>query len=214
MVPVLCYISGMEKVCAGCGVSKPSIEGFHADKRRKDGRRRVCKECNIERVRAWQSAHPERVKALNAAWRRGHPEAGRVLNTRWRREHRESRNAASAEWRRGHPDGVRARNARYNARKRAYSGTNYTAADVATLLVDQHGLCAYCGGIMSVYHVDHIEPISRGGGNGADNICLACPPCNLEKSNKRLLEWLLRKCSQFANTEHISQNQLDSGSFR
>lgn len=81
----------------------------------------------------------------------------------------------------------------------AHKGGHYIASDVEVLLVDQHGLCAYCGQPLKSYHVDHIQPLSRGGGNGADNICLACPSCNSSKGNKTLLEWILRKRGTHGN---------------
>ena len=49
----------------------------------------------------------------------------------------------------------------------------------------------YCWTPLTSYHVDHVVPLSRGGGNGVDNICLACPSCNSSKNNKLLgLEWV------------------------
>lgn len=78
----------------------------------------------------------------------------------------------------------------------AYQGKHYTAADVATLAIDQHGLCAYCAQPLKSYHIDRIQPLSKGGGNGADNIALACPSCNSSKGDKTLLEWMLRKGSK------------------
>ena len=35
------------------------------------------------------------------------------------------------------------------------------------------------------FHIDHIVPLADGGTDGADNLCLACPGCNLHKSDRR-----------------------------
>lgn len=53
-------------------------------------------------------------------------------------------------------------------------------------LVDLQGLnCAYCQcDLDGEYHVEHIRPISTGGTNNIQNLCLACPPCNLTASSK------------------------------
>ena len=39
---------------------------------------------------------------------------------------------------------------------------------------------------MSELHVDHLHPVSRGGGDGRKNLVTACRDCNLAKSNKEL----------------------------
>lgn len=45
--------------------------------------------------------------------------------------------------------------------------------------------CQYCGAKASdvELHVDHIVPVSKGGGNGLDNLVTACATCNLGKSD-------------------------------
>jgi hypothetical protein len=34
------------------------------------------------------------------------------------------------------------------------------------------------------FHIEHITPQSAGGADGLDNLALACPGCNLKKSNR------------------------------
>ena len=50
------------------------------------------------------------------------------------------------------------------------------------------GECMICGEHIKrgkAYHVDHIMPISKGGAEfDLENLQLACPECNLKKSNK------------------------------
>lgn len=36
----------------------------------------------------------------------------------------------------------------------------------------------------SIYHIDHIKPISKGGTNEKTNLQLTCEPCNLAKGGK------------------------------
>lgn len=69
-------------------------------------------------------------------------------------------------------------------------GGRYTAKDVERLLWRQKHRCYWCKvSIKNRYHVDHVMPLTKGGSNGAENICLACPTCNLSKHNKTPLEW-------------------------
>ena len=51
------------------------------------------------------------------------------------------------------------------------------------------GKCAYCNGQMLYsdnWHIDHIQPVSKGGTNEETNLVLSCSRCNLEKSNKEV----------------------------
>lgn len=45
--------------------------------------------------------------------------------------------------------------------------------------------CQYCGRKSPevILHVDHIEPVSKGGDNGIINLITSCEPCNLGKSD-------------------------------
>jgi hypothetical protein len=48
--------------------------------------------------------------------------------------------------------------------------------------------CEYCRMHQSLqgatFHIEHIVPVSRGGLTAPENLALACPSCNLQKSNK------------------------------
>lgn len=50
--------------------------------------------------------------------------------------------------------------------------------------------CQYCGDEDGPFDIDHIYPVSRGGSDDEDNLCLACKPCNMSKSNKLVTEWV------------------------
>lgn len=57
---------------------------------------------------------------------------------------------------------------RKNAEKSLWSLQNYT--------------CQYCGRMAE--HIDHITPLSRGGGCEHDNLALSCQKCNLKKHDR------------------------------
>lgn len=48
--------------------------------------------------------------------------------------------------------------------------------------------CQYCGASAPdvVLHIDHISPVSKGGGNDIMNLITSCEACNLGKSDKEL----------------------------
>ncbi|MFG3405618.1 HNH endonuclease [Streptomyces sp. NPDC048142] len=47
--------------------------------------------------------------------------------------------------------------------------------------------CAYCDA--PAEHIDHVNPISKGGADAPHNLLPACAPCNLSKGAKSLAEW-------------------------
>lgn len=70
---------------------------------------------------------------------------------------------------------------RRRARKRN-NGGNHTPADIRRIFAEQEGRCAYCLEPLGPdFHEDHKVPLARGGSNGAENICCACPECNVAK---------------------------------
>lgn len=50
--------------------------------------------------------------------------------------------------------------------------------------------CRYCGQVGGLLECDHVIPRSRGGGHGIENLVTSCKPCNREKRDKLLEEWL------------------------
>lgn len=111
---------------------------------------------------------------------------------KWQRENREKCIEYNRRYARKHPEkfALTKRIQVYRRRARLYGAEGtHTAQNIRDLLAVQPG-CAYCGAdIKTDYHIDHIIPISRGGGNGMDNITLSCPACNRAKGNKTLEEW-------------------------
>ena len=61
--------------------------------------------------------------------------------------------------------------------------------DVARIVRQRAGnRCEYCRMHQSLqgatFHIEHVVPISRGGDSTLANLALACPGCNLRKSNR------------------------------
>lgn len=45
------------------------------------------------------------------------------------------------------------------------------------------GKCGYCGvGLDGNYHIDHMNPIRKGGKSVMQNYIVACPSCNIQKA--------------------------------
>lgn len=123
-----------------------------------------------------------------------HTEFGKQQMAEWRAE-QEQKKAARRKinrhymrrWTKANADKVRA----YHHRRRiAKKENSFTGADVKQHYRAQKGRCWWCGATLGKnYHVDHRVPIARGGKNTPENICLACPQCNLSKGAKLPGEW-------------------------
>lgn len=88
--------------------------------------------------------------------------------------------------------------ATYTAKRRAKVlsvGGSHTGADILELFAKQGGKCAACKCKITIesgkfrFHVDHVNPIARGGSNNPDNLQLLCRKCNRIKSAKTPEEW-------------------------
>lgn len=81
----------------------------------------------------------------------------------------------------------------YNRRgkmKRKQVEGRHTPEDISTIYDLQRGRCAYCSvKVFKKYHVDHVTPISKGGTNAKENLCISCPTCNLKKWAMDPIEW-------------------------
>lgn len=60
---------------------------------------------------------------------------------------------------------------------------HHAQSDILEIREKQRGRCAYCRVKLKNVseHVDHIVPLSKGGGNGRRNIQLLCETCNVQK---------------------------------
>ena len=110
----------------------------------------------------------------------------RQTNRVWRAEHREHVNRSHREYvkDRYHNDPQFKKQLRdYFTRRRnteRANGGSYTAEEWNTMCLLVGGRCVACGQIAKL-EVDHIVPVSMGGGNDIDNIQPLCRSCNAVK---------------------------------
>lgn len=93
-------------------------------------------------------------------------------------------------WRSANKDKIRVKHANRRALI-ANAGGKFSAGDVAEILIKQKRRCASCKNKISKYHIDHINPISKGGDNSKWNIQILCVTCNLKKSAKTPEKWAM-----------------------
>ena len=161
-----------------------------------------CFECKKEGVKKWREQKPARVKELNSKYNKS--ERKRSLKKIWQEKNRDKINEQNREWHAKNPDRAAAKLKKWKsknvevcrthcrnrkARLRDAEGS-HTKADIDALYAAQNGVCAACKvGLENGYHVDHKNPIARGGANSPDNLQLLCKRCNQTKHAKDYLEW-------------------------
>lgn len=105
---------------------------------------------------------------------------------KYRSANREEYNLYQRKWRANNSERVRA-----TVANRKSAQGHHTADDIKRLLIEQRRHCAACNADLNKtgYHVDHIQPLARGGTNWPDNLQILCPHCNLSKGAKDPVEW-------------------------
>ena len=137
---------------------------------------------------AWRAAHPERVVELNRRYYVANRETRLIEGRRYSREvwypkNRERKKAQGAAWMRAHPVRV----AEWQAVKRARRAAVFVEhVDRRVVFERDGGVCGICDGAVDPadWHLDHRQPIARGGLHCYANVQVAHPLCNMRKRDK------------------------------
>lgn len=90
-----------------------------------------------------------------------------------------------SRWQKENIEKVRAYKANYKHARRAQEAGGATWKDVQIWKLSQDKVCYWRGeSCLDEYHVDHYIPLSKGGAHSVENFVIACPGCNLRKSDK------------------------------
>lgn len=162
------------------------------------------KERNRKRIQQYDNeyyaTHPKRQESQRKRTndkRNKDIEADRKRSREYGRAHIAEIVERNKEWAKNNPERYKQIMANRYARDKNAEGS-YTEEDLNTIYEELSGRCAYCGisiywGVFRDVHIDHIQPLSKGGTNWPDNITLACKSCNCSKSSKTLSDWLLTR---------------------
>ena len=206
-------MTATEKICKKCHEAKPLSE-FGKNKERPDGLQSQCKPCLAAAKRAQYAADPEKHKARHrewaqanadhlreykreyeqknadrrlayfAAYRAANMEAMRERNRRWREANREYLRAKGRAYAKANADRYRAAWHRRRARIRSIGG-GYTTAEWEALCAKYGHRCLRCGKSRRLT-VDHVLPLSKGGGNVIGNLQPLCRSCNCSKGTRHI----------------------------
>lgn len=166
----------MVKICIRCEKEK-EVEDFYKHLKTKDGRNSWCKECCKSYAYNYDKLRPDRWKD-------------------WCNKNQEKQKLARKRWRKNNKERVRLEKRKSEAKRNALKRLckeHFTINDVLELLELQGNKCYYCGVSLKEYQIEHKIPISRGGENGRENICMSCSSCNRKKHTKTEREFLNAK---------------------
>lgn len=195
------------KTCSKCGQEFPATtEYFYQHKNRK-GKKVLtgqCRTCIKRKSSNYREANPIKAKESKRRAVQNHRDRHNARGRKWAENNPEKKRAIERRYRDSHPERCRESNKRWLDRnphkRREYTGLRrkrktsaagrYTAFDIQVMYRAQKGLCWWCGKQLNGnYEIDHRIPVSRGGTNYPNNLCLCCRACNRSKSDKLPGEW-------------------------
>lgn len=176
------------RICNACSERLP-IGSFHKDANATGGRRSRCAACHSADAREWHDQNRDRIKARMKAYRQANTDVVRSQDSLRYQRDRDKRIALAIE-------------ATHRRRLRMQAG-EYDRTVTRAALQKQYGdLCFYCHRQMDfgrythttkpqdLATIEHVWPISKGGGHTWDNVVLACLDCNLSKQARTPDEWV------------------------
>lgn len=197
---------GFRPECKACtAAAKHAYYWADPEKRRKAKRDGYAKdpEKYRQRTRDFKKDNPEYSKEYNKKWKANHPEYDwRGYHREWERNNPDKTKKYNQDTRKKHPLIMRMRGRismmKSKAKRLNKDIGDWRRADLLRMHEEQNGKCAYCGITISWnmphdIHVDHIQPLSKGGSNELDNLALACADCNLSKGDNLLTDWMVKR---------------------
>ena len=179
----------LTKKCSRCRQELP-VSAFPKDKARKDGLYFYCREC----LRLYQKEYrkKEEFKETKKKWESANADKLREQNRILKRKYSKTEKYRQYRHKYKVSDKGKLQNIIDQNKRRAHK-----LNQIKTLTTNQwriilglySGKCAYCGSKKEI-QLDHVIPVSKGGGTTITNVVPACKSCNTSKRNKLLTEWM------------------------
>lgn len=196
------------KFCRCCAADKPEND-FGKKKASSDKLQPWCRECtrkyykaNKQRTAARKSQlyheNPAPAKARAANHQKENPESKRQNQKKYHQSHKGKESRRKKKWYKQNKLLVKIRLRRWrkknpqkssdqvNRRRARMREVAYEVIDRKLVYCHDEGQCHLCKKPVAKdnFHLDHVIPLSKGGGHLYDNVKVAHPSCNLKKSNK------------------------------
>ena len=183
------------KTCTKCGKEfEATVEFFHKAKFGKFKLTAACKVCYCKRAQEYRENNKEKlairraehyqnnkekVKISVTEYYQNNKEKIAIYTAKWHVKNREKVAIRNKKWKRDNPDKVAARNAKRRALKLKQSPilteAEYQQIELIYKKREELG---------PNYHVDHIQPLSKGGLHHPNNFQIVTKKYNLQKGSK------------------------------
>lgn len=138
-----------------------------------------CVACAKNRAEKPETVAKRRL-AINAHYQRN-KEKRLQYGKEYRERNREKFTQWMADWRAANPDRSRANKRAAESRRRALM-QGVSNKELVAWTAAQPKVCHWCAkSCAEKYHVDHYEPLARGGKHEISNLVISCPFCNISK---------------------------------
>lgn len=157
-----------------------------------------CVDCSRANIKSWRKNNPDKVREQGKQWEQKNRARRRSTRKKWREENPDKVSEYSLRWKKKYPEKANANTRRYQTQK---YGNETEPYDFKAICRFYKNTCLACGRTDVKLTVDHIVPISKGGGDVASNIQPLCQQCNSSKNDKHIdyrpdkgpLRWIQRK---------------------
>jgi 5-methylcytosine-specific restriction endonuclease McrA len=179
--------------CRSCNLDRQRLR-YHADPEAACERVKRYAAENPEKRKEWVRNNRDKRREVERRWKARNPDKVRAYSKpaskRWRLANPEKRREVVKRWQDANPEIVRVNSHKRRARKAKAEGS-HTPDDLRALLTAQSHQCAYCRTDLRKVkkHLDHIQPLARGGSNDKTNLQWLCVPCNRSKGAKDPLQF-------------------------
>lgn len=152
--------------------------------------------------KAYALANPQKVSAYQTAYRQVHKEKAQETNKAYRAANSERLKELNRKWREANREYVKALNRRayvadkeqrildsipIAARRRARKLAAFVEdVDRSVVFERDKGICGICGLPVDPtdWHLDHVQPLCKGGEHSYANVQVSHPACNMRKGTK------------------------------
>lgn len=171
------------KQCSKCKETQ-ELTQFCKDKHKTDGLSSACKSCRVKSTSRWQKANADKVREYQNRWQADNLDKCTGYTRAYREKHSERFATAQAKYRAENPEKINAWSAKYRA-NRNEATPSWLTAEHYQEISEYYQVAAMLSTVTDIsYHVDHIQPLSKGGLHVPWNLDVITARENCKKGNR------------------------------